>query len=48
MQANNKFIVSKGWKQKISFDTGLKLTINWYQKFNDIYLKKNSTFTVLD
>ena len=48
MQANNKFIVSKGWKQKISFDTGLKLTINWYQKFNDIYLKKNSSFTVLD
>ena len=48
MQANNKFIVSKGWKPKMSFDTGLKLTINWYQKFNDIYLKKNSTFTVLD
>ena len=48
MQANNKFIVSKGWKPKISFDTGLKLTINWYQKFNDIYLKKNSNFEVLD
>ena len=48
MQANNKFIVSKGWKPKISFDTGLKLTINWYQKFNDIYLKKNSSFEVLD
>ena len=48
VQANNKFIVSKGWKPKISFDTGLKLTINWYQKFNDIYLKKNSSFTVLD
>ena len=48
MQANNKFIVSKGWKPKINFDTGLKLTINWYQKFNDIYLKKNSNFEVLD
>ena len=48
MQANNKFIVSKGWKPKMSFDTGLKLTINWYQKFNDIYLKKNSGFEVLD
>ena len=48
MQANNKFIVSKGWKPKMSFDTGLKLTINWYQKFNDIYLKKNSGVVVLD
>ena len=48
MQANNKFIISKGWKPKISFDTGLKLTINLYQKFNDIYLKKNSSFEVLD
>ena len=29
MQANNKFIVSKGWKPKISFDEGLKKSIIW-------------------
>ena len=34
MQANNKFIISKGWKPKIGFDDGLKRTIEWYRKFN--------------
>ena len=38
MQANNKFILSKGWKPKINFDEGLKETIKWYQIFLKIYL----------
>ena len=44
MQANNKFILSKGWKPKIDFDDGLKRTITWYRKFNRTYLDKYSVF----
>ncbi len=44
MQANNKYIISKGWKPKINFDDGLKLTISWYRKFIKSYLDKNSSF----
>ena len=44
MQANNKFIISKGWKPKINFDDGLKRTIAWYRKFSRYYLDKNSFF----
>ena len=44
MQANNKFLSSKGWKPKINFDDGLKLTIAWYRKFHKSYLEKNSSF----
>ena len=44
MQANNKFIISKGWKPKIGFDDGLKSTIEWYRKFNKSYLDKRSFF----
>lgn len=44
MNANNKIILSKGWKPKISFDEGLKITIDWYKKFNNLYIKKNSKF----
>jgi dTDP-glucose 4,6-dehydratase len=44
MQANNKFIISKGWKPKIDFDNGLKRTIAWYRKFNRSYLDKYSAF----
>ena len=40
MNANNKIILSKGWKPKISFDEGLKITIDWYKKFNNLYIKK--------
>ncbi len=47
MQANNKKIISKGWKPKISFDEGLKLTINWYQSFKKIYLNQSSEFKKL-
>ena len=42
MQANNKFIISKGWRPKIKFDEGLKLTIHWYRKFHRSYLDKKS------
>lgn len=44
MQADTKFISSKGWKPKINFDNGLKFTIAWYQKFYKSYLDKHSTF----
>ena len=44
MQANNKFIISKGWKPKINLDDGLKRTIAWYRKFSRYYLDKNSFF----
>ena len=47
MQANNKYIISKGWKPKINFDEGLKNTIAWYQKFYKSYLDKNSLFRKL-
>ena len=44
MQANNKFIISKGWRPKINFNTGLKFTIEWYRKFQKSYLDKDSIF----
>ena len=44
MQANNKFIVSKGWKPKINFDDGLRKTIAWYKNFYGSYLDDNSVF----
>ena len=43
MQADNKFITSKGWKPKIQLDEGLKLTIAWYRKFYKSYLDKKSS-----
>ena len=34
MQADNKFITNKiKWKPKVSFDQGLKISINWYRRF---------------
>ena len=44
MQANNKFITSKGWRPKINFEQGLIHTISWYKKFSKIYLEKKSPF----
>ena len=44
MQANNKFIISKGWKPKINFDDGLRKTIAWYENFYSSYLDDNSYF----
>ncbi len=44
MQANNKFIIRKGWKPKINFDEGLKSTIDWYRKFLKFYLDQKSSF----
>ena len=41
MQANNKFITSKGWKPKVSFDDGLKRTIlHGIKNFYKSYLNK--------
>ena len=37
MQANSKFILSKGWKPKINLDDGLIKTISWYKSFLKIY-----------
>lgn len=31
-----------GWKSKISLNEGLKRTIEWYRKFNDLFLKPGS------
>jgi len=44
MQANNNFLRQKGWSPRISFDDGLKVTINWYRKFHKIYLDKENIF----
>ena len=38
MQANNKFLSSRGWSPNINFEDGLKSTISWYKKFNKSYL----------
>ena len=47
MSANNKTILSKGWKPKISFEQGIKMTINWYKLFNNFYFDKKSKFNQL-
>ena len=47
MQANNKFILSKGWRPKTSFTEGLKRTVDWYKKFNHLYLDKKGLFKQL-
>ena len=44
MQANNKFITSKGWRPKINFEEGLIRTITWYKNFFKSYLDRNSHF----
>tara|TARA_B100001057_G_scaffold221751_1_gene222172 strand:+ start:3342 stop:4313 length:972 start_codon:yes stop_codon:yes gene_type:complete len=44
MQANNKFLISKGWRPKVDFEKGLIDTISWYKKFSKIYLDKNCSF----
>ena len=42
MQADNKFIKNKlGWAPNITFDDGLKTTIDWYRKFLKLYQKDN-------
>ncbi len=47
MQANNTFLLSKGWRPQITFDTGLKKTIEWYRNFNNLYLDKKASFKTL-
>ena len=43
MQANNKFVISKGWKPKINLDVGLIKTINWYKTFLKTYFNNISS-----
>lgn len=48
MKAQNKRAEELlGWKSKISLDEGLKLTIDWYKKFNDLFLKPGSPLFTL-
>ena len=43
MRADNNLMKKyTGWRPKVSFKDGLIKTINWYKKFNKIYLSKNS------
>ncbi len=45
MQADNRFIVKKiKWKPKIDLDEGLKMSINWYKKFINVYFKNKNNF----
>ena len=45
MQAENKFITkSLGWKPLISFDEGLKSSVEWYKNFVKLYIDKRSFF----
>ena len=44
MQANNKFAKNVlGWKPRVDFKDGLKITINWYKNFLRMY-NKDSLF----
>ena len=43
MQAENKFITKNiGWKPSITFDEGLKKSIEWYKNFTQLYFDKKS------
>ena len=47
MQANTDFLKKIKYKNKISFDAGLHLTVNWYKKFLDVYFNKSKQFSDL-
>ena len=42
MQANNNFIKKINFKNKVDFNSGLQVTINWYKKFLNVYTKLSS------
>ena len=45
MSANNMFVTKNiGWKPSITFDQGLKFSIEWYRKFLKLYFHKQSAF----
>ena len=45
MQAENKFVTKNlGWKPSVSFDDGLKKSIEWYKKFVKLYIDRKSFF----
>src|SRR3989344_2654076 len=39
---NSKAKKILGWKPKISFEEGLKITIDWYKRYTNLYHKKES------
>lgn len=38
---NSEKLLNLGWQKKINFEEGIKLTINWYRKNNNLYYKMN-------
>ena len=45
MSADNKFVTKTiGWRSSITFDQGLKFSIEWYRKFLKLYFHKQSVF----
>ena len=45
MQAENKFVTkSLGWKPSITFDVGLKNSVEWYKNFIKLYYDKQCSF----
>ena len=49
MRASNKKAEEiLGWKPKIDFDTGLKMTINWFKKYRELFEDKNSVLSRLN
>ncbi len=45
MQAENKFVTkSLGWKPSITFDAGLKNSVEWYKNFLKLYYDNQSSF----
>ncbi len=49
MRASNKRAEEiLGWKPKVDFDTGLKITIEWFRKYMDLFENKNSALSRLN
>ena len=36
-----------GWEPKIAFEDGLKVTIEWFKRFLDVYYKDDSSLNKL-
>lgn len=49
MRASNKKAEEiLGWRPKIDFDTGLKMTIDWFKKYRELFEDKNSVLSRLN
>ena len=46
--ANSKAKEVLGWEPKIDFDTGLKMTIEWFNGYRDLFENKDSALTKLN